>query len=202
MHDNNEAEVWDAFRTGSVQSYEHIYNTYAKQMYQFCRHYTSNHEMVEDCIQELFTELWERRDHLGQTDSIRFYLLRSIKRKLFRRMQAENKRKKREIEKSMEGFKAIPHPENSILADVGEQQMLTDLLNAINSLPARQREVLYLRYYHGLNFDELSELMDIPKKTAYNIVFIATNALRKQLNTGTNLNLAYLLCVLIRSANY
>src|SRR5690606_4311052 len=136
---NNDAEVWDAFRTGSVQSYEEIYNCYAKQMYQFCRHYTSEHEMVEDCIQELLTELWERRAHLGHTDSIKFYLLRSIKRKLFRRMQAEDKRKKREMENSLEGFKAIPHPETKILADAGERQMLTDLLNAINALPARQR---------------------------------------------------------------
>ncbi|WAC40385.1 RNA polymerase sigma factor [Pedobacter sp. SL55] len=75
------------------------------------------------------------------------------------------------------------------------------LITALNSLSFRQREVMYLRYYQDMSFDEISQIMEIPKKTAYNIVFIALDVLKKKLNLSSAKLLSLLATLLLNHTN-
>lgn len=176
-----ETDVWKKFKEGDVASFEYLYDNYSRQLYKYGCGFSFCQELVEDCIQELFSELWNRREKLSDTTSVKFYLLRSMRRMLFRKTQRDKKRQ--DIEYGFEGaFQHEISPESIYILDEEERGRQLLLAEVLNSLPFRQREVMYLRYYQNLSFDEIAELMDMTKKTAYNLVFIALESLRKKLN--------------------
>jgi RNA polymerase sigma factor (sigma-70 family) len=57
----------------------------------------------------------------------------------------------------------------------------TRLADAINQLTKRQREAIFLRYYHGLGNAEIAETMGISIQSFYNLTHEAIRALKKQL---------------------
>ena len=61
-----DAEIWDSFKSGSSEALEHIYRTYAKDLFNFGMKIKANSSLVEDAIQELFVELWSSPKKSGQ----------------------------------------------------------------------------------------------------------------------------------------
>jgi RNA polymerase sigma factor, sigma-70 family len=195
-----EEEVWYNFRQGDIGSFEWIYDQYAKLLFQYCKQYCNSQALVEDCIQELFTELWEKRANLGPTTSIKFYLLSSIRRKLARKLQQENKRHLFEGANELPAFQTIATPESILILSEEEKLLQATLLQAVNELPVRQREVLYLRYFQGLSFEEIAEITSLPRKTTYNIMYLALDTLRKKLSITSDIGfMTLLVSVLSRS---
>lgn len=198
MADISDEELWSRFRNGDVLSFEKIYDDYATTLFQYGRNYATNQAFVEDCVQELFTEIWEKRANLGTTTSIRFYLFSSIRRKIFRRLEQEKKRGEHE-KKNQLSFRSITTPESDLILNEEGKKIQHLLLEAVNSLPERQREVLFLRYYVGLSFDAITEMLGLPKKTAYNIIFKALETLRKKLNLKDDFPLEMVIALIISS---
>src|SRR5687768_14856374 len=80
--------LWDTFRRGGKDAFEALYHQYVDQLYNYGMHIILDRTVVEDSIQDLFLELWQRRQFLGDTDGIRFYLCKSLKRKILRKLKA------------------------------------------------------------------------------------------------------------------
>ena len=74
--------LWQAFRAGRQEAFEAIYQKYVRTLYNYGYNLTRNAAVVEDAIQDLFVYLHEHRSTLGQTDNIKYYLLRSLRRLL------------------------------------------------------------------------------------------------------------------------
>lgn len=174
----HEENLWYRLRNGEEDAFEQIYDQYADRLFQYGSRYTGDHELVEDCIQDLFIRIWEKRKSIGPTTSILYYLLASMRRSIFRKIRQENKR--HSLEHELFHIQVIPDPSASDF-DEEEKQIQALLLKAINKLPPRQREILYLRYYQGLSFDEITLMMSWSRKTAYNLVFKALKSIRENL---------------------
>jgi RNA polymerase sigma-70 factor, ECF subfamily len=66
-----------------------------------------------------------------------------------------------------------PHPERLI----EEHGVRSTVLEALRSLSPKLREAVVLRYFDGLSFKEMSEVLDCPQKTAESRVRLAHDAL-------------------------
>lgn len=80
-----------------------------------------------------------------------------------------------------EELKALPYEAEHILAEHAEQ-MAVLLGRLLESLTARQREVLYLRFYEGLSYEEIAEVSEVKVGRVYNIVYEALSQMRKLAN--------------------
>ena len=90
----NQQQVWDRFREGDDTAYSLIYKEYAHVMFSFGMRFTTDRELVKDCIQDIFVKLYSKRQQLNSTGSIKFYLLVAMKNELFNifRKNTTNKR--------------------------------------------------------------------------------------------------------------
>jgi len=55
-------------------------------------HFCYNRELVKDCIQELFTTIWNRREALSEIDSVKYYLFKSFRNLLVQHISNDRKR--------------------------------------------------------------------------------------------------------------
>ena len=176
----DEAAIWEAFKSGNESAFIYIYQTYFDALFTYGCQFTCNEEIVKDAIQDLFIELRKNRGRLGKTDSIKFYLYKSLKRAVIKACgQWYNRCEEINSEKTF-GF-SFSHEQILIERQLDEEK--TEKLNkAIQSLPPRKREVIYYFYYEGLSYQQIQELMEMSHvRSARNLLYKAVDFLREQI---------------------
>jgi RNA polymerase sigma factor (sigma-70 family) len=175
----SDKKLWKNLKNGDSKALEQIYRTYFSELYSYGKKFTKDENNVEDCIQELFIELWNRREKLSETDAIKPYLLVSLKRKIFHSVKKIRKSTDTELEESF--FEAeLSIDQILINSEIGEEQK-SKLNQAFSQLSARQKEILYLKYYSEMDYDEISKIMDLNYQSARNLVSRALTKLSKHI---------------------
>jgi RNA polymerase sigma factor (sigma-70 family) len=182
LKQEEELNYWNQFRQGDQTAYAALYQSYVQILYQYCSQFTVDKPLIKDCIHDLFVELWRNRKTLGDTTSVRFYLMASIKRKLVRYINTQQKNTSNEDVPVEYWHIHTPSHENDMISNE-EYQFTYDHLNvALGTLPKRQREAIYLKFYMDMNNQEIAELMKINIQSVYNLVFGALTNLKRNMN--------------------
>ena len=177
---SSDIELWIAFKNGDKKSFSELFRRYYSLLFRYGSKLCQDPDLLEDCIQELFLELWQSRS-ATQVQSVKAYLLRALKYKIFKLNRNEKARQMSEISDEM-AFELSP--ENFLINKQEDKQKLVIIIEAIQQLPNRQREIVYLKLYHGLSYDELSEVMQINYQAARNLFYQAIKSLRNILVNG------------------
>jgi RNA polymerase sigma factor (sigma-70 family) len=181
----NEELLWNQFRSGDEIAFASLYREYVQVLYHYCTHFANDRALIKDCIHDLFVELWKHRQNIGPTTSVRFYLMASIKRKVVRHLTAELKLVSQDdVMNNRRGSGewvpgADSSHEHALIAREEDSHVNDCLHRAIQQLPRRQREAVYLRYYENMSNEEISTLMHINIQSVYNLIFGALSNLKK-----------------------
>jgi len=172
------SKIWSSFKKGEDWAVSFIYSENAEKLYHYGLKFTPDNALVEDVLQDLFAELIKNRKSLGDTDNILFYLLKSFKRKMLRKIQTE---KRYDLKEKMEAYNfevTWPVEHDIILGEASEQKSRM-LLNALNELTPRQKEVIYLRFTKELDYNEVAGMLDISVESCRNLISKAISTLKK-----------------------
>ena len=180
FHNAKDSFIWDKFREGNANAFEMIYERNIKVLANYGRRLCQDDEIVKDAIQDMFVDIWRNRANLGATDSIKFYLLKAYRRNLIRKINASKRYSSHEEEHTFDGAIELSHDVAIVEAEM-EQETIAQLNKMLNTLPSRQKEAVFLRFYGGLNYTEISETMGINQQSAHNMVFRALSILREKM---------------------
>lgn len=175
----DEEALWNQFRSGDEVAFAQLYREYVQVLYHYCTHFASDKALIKDCIHDLFVELWKHRQNIGPTTSVRYYLMASIKRKLVRHLTAEQKISSQDDVQTDLLPGCDPSHETALIAYEEDSHVNECLQKAIDKLPRRQREAVYLRFYQNMSNEEISTLMQINIQSVYNLIFGALSNLKK-----------------------
>ena len=142
MEKNFDYEIWEYFRKGDEKSFSYVFDTYHLQLFEYGQRFTKDEHLVKDSIQDLFFELARKKQKLSPTNNILFYLLKSIRQKIM-----VNLKKKGTI--TQEEDYQINEFRLYYSTDIDQQEKelrLNQLAEAINQLPPRQKEAIYLKF--------------------------------------------------------
>ncbi len=175
----NNPPLWNMLRAGSGDAFEQIFRHYYPSLLNYGLRFNKDDEEVKDCIQILFMNIWERKAFLGNSDSIRNYLLASLRRLILKRAKANP------MTIALDDDESLFHVELSVEMKMIHDQTLKEnvlsLQNAIQNLPARQKEALYLRFYNDQSFGEIALIMNISTRAVYKLIYKALDALNEEL---------------------
>ncbi len=172
--------LWQSLKNDDRQALAVIYKRHVKELHRYGRHFSLDEAEVSDCLHDLFVELWQKRAQLASDiDNIRFYLIKSLRNRLLR---LADKQKRIVLSEDMANYSFDFERAHDVelMQNEDEQQQITQLNQALNSLSPRQREALFLRFYQNLSYDEVANIMNVEQQSAYNLVFRAVESLRKQ----------------------
>ena len=177
----SDASLWKDFLEGDIIAYEHIYRTYFATLYNYGYKICSEESLVLESIQELFITLLEKRTKLSETDSIKFYLFKSLKTTLIRTLANQKKRKEKEYNQAFEvSFYFDENCDSSI-----QEERIEKLKQALEILSPRQKEAITLRFYDNLSFEEIAEIMNIGIGSVYKIIYKGIDNLKKKVNLNS-----------------
>ncbi len=171
--------VWKAFKNGNRKAFDYIFEKYSRMLYAYGMRLTRNAAVVEDCIQDLFVELWNKRGNLGDTTSIRFYLMKSIRRRIVKVISKEvqNATAAQNVASSEEYIDFSC--EFIMIEQESDLLRRQKLQQAVDQLTKRQKEAIYLRYYEQMTYESIAAVMNLTIESTYALIGKAINVLRQ-----------------------
>jgi RNA polymerase sigma factor (sigma-70 family) len=174
-------QLWQQLKDGREDALERVYREHVDALLRYGYQFTTDVSLIEDCVHDLFVNLWRNRQGLGENDSIRPYLLVALRRRIMRQTQRGQKTQHAPDAESMD-FAAVPSIDEAIIGQEISEEQAAQIKSAMEQLSKRQREALYLKYYEGMSYEEICEALDINYQSVRNLVFAGIKALRKYLS--------------------
>lgn len=175
----SQKQLFELIKTDDINAISFIYFKHADNLYRYGLKFTSNEQLVEDCLHDLFLELITKRYSLNVRNDIRYYLFRAFRNNLLRMLSREERLLKRPSE---EIFDALCRIESMSFDEAEITQDKTELISALQQLSIRQREAIYLRFMNGLEYDEIAMIMKMEIESCRNTIYRAIKSLRKNLS--------------------
>src|SRR5690349_5954376 len=111
-----------SFKKGDKAAFASIYKEYVRSLLSYGYKVTSNRSLIEDSIQDLFVELWQNRERISETTSIKFYLFQALRYKINRNKKVNDRVDFRDIEELPDVLNYSSHESFLISMEVQSHQ--------------------------------------------------------------------------------
>lgn len=133
-------------------------------------------QLIEDVIQDLLVHLWLHRTSINETPSVKFYLIKAFRHRMLKTIKplSDETALTDEYDHMLPEFSC----EESWIGHENDLALKKKVRTAIHQLPARQQEVIYLRFFQNLMPEEIAGLLAINAQSVSNIIQRALSNLR------------------------
>jgi RNA polymerase sigma factor (sigma-70 family) len=167
---NQWIEVWKRFRLGDRFAFSEIYEEFADVLFAYGIKITSDRELVKDCIQDLFFNIYRYNIKLQQPEYLEFYLFRSLKNDIIRKIKNKNQQSSL-TDENVVLFDLKFLAEHDSHDPESEELRIEALRKILQTISPQKREMLFLKFSTGLNYAEIGEIVgmkaDAVKKQVY-----------------------------------
>ncbi|MBZ5856917.1 RNA polymerase sigma factor [Flavihumibacter profundi] len=174
----NDEILWRGMMDGDREMFLALYRKYYHSLLFIGLKKIRDPHLVKDAIQQQFMYLWEKRGTIQEAKSVRAYLINSFLRKLAADWIKTEKSTRLEVAWSNVAHEPLPSPEENLIANQDQRQLHEYLMHNINALPARQKELIVMKFYEGLNYDEIVQKTGLAHRTVYNKIHEALKKLK------------------------
>ena len=171
LHEDN--ALIKQIKSGNYDAFTLLYNKYIRQLTQYGLKFNTDLPVIQDCLHDVFVWLWSNRHKLEIHHSVKSYLFKAVRTSILHILEKNNKL--RTLEDNEYNFDLELSPESLMLQNENRKQIESLLCK----LTARQKEVIYLRYYEGLNFEDIAQNMNLSVKASYKLMGRAIATLRE-----------------------
>jgi RNA polymerase sigma-70 factor (ECF subfamily) len=169
---NTDEQLVLAFQGGSREAFEELFERYREPVYRFFRRRLDHPGRAEELAQECFLALLQNAARYEPRTSFRSYLYGIAMNLVF----AERRKAGREVSENERLDERLDRSEGKATTDAGIW-----VRDALENLPKDEREILMLREYEQLSYEEIGGLMRLPVNTVRSRLFRARIAMKEQL---------------------
>ena len=146
---------------------------YGPKLRAYALQITRCHASAEDVLQEAFVSFWRRRESVREPMT---YLYRSVRNMAMNWRRSESRRR---------GYEGSAPPGRGVLTPAAAAERAErheHIRGALAGLPQSQREVVALKVWSDMTFDQISAVMSIPRSTAHATYRTAMGVLYERLD--------------------
>ena len=177
-----DADVVRRILDGEGELFELLVERYRVRLYRFVQRFTNDAEDARDVTQDVFLKVYGALDSYDPKYKFSTWLFRiagnaaidHLRRRRIRALPLELPPDEEGGERRVEPKELRPDP----YEDLARRRLRTALDEAIERLPDDYRELISLRHYGELPYEEIAELKGMPLGTVKNKLFRARQALR------------------------
>ncbi len=172
-------KLWNKLKAGDEKSFSLLFEKYYGDLINYGNSFSPFAEKVQDCVQDVFADIWLYRESLQEPNVVKAYLLSSVRKRITRLYERDHIFKKITTTDSIE-FLFDFSVEHELIDDEATAERVLYLNKLLNDLPGRQKEALFLRYNQGLTVEQIAEMLDVNYQSASNLLHRGLLTLRKE----------------------
>jgi RNA polymerase sigma factor (sigma-70 family) len=164
---------------GDYKVFTTLYETHVVQLTSYAFKFTADIQIIEDSIHDIFVWLWNHRSQLEITHSIKAYLFKCVRTSILHKVKKQKKVVFFDEADDNNVFAFFNNGEAKSHDTETHFTLKERLCGVLGLLTCKQKEVIYLRFYQGLSFDEIADNMELSTKACYKLMGRAIAELRK-----------------------
>lgn len=174
---SSDPEIVSAIRRGDEQAFEQTFRTYYPRLCNYACTMLKDEEESEEVVQTVFLTIWEKREDLEITLSLKSYLYRAVHNHCLNRFKHANVRE--------------AHKDHTLYVSSGSYDSVTEVIHAseleeriekaVSTLPEQCQKAFRLSRFEELKYQEIADQLGISIKTVENQIGKALKILRAEL---------------------
>lgn len=183
MQNHDDKRLLEEFRNNNLEAFELFFKTNQPQMVAYANKFLDDWETSRDIVQEIFLNLWENKNTIEITSSLRSYLftavrnqcVNNIKHKIIIQKHTDNTLARfRELE--LNYYQSDETHHKLFESEIGKK-----IEESVNNLPDQCRITFELSRYQGLKSHEIAKKMDVSVRTVETQIYRALKVLKETL---------------------
>jgi len=172
--ENQEIKVCESIRNGDKHAFESLFKTYYKILCSYANQIIADSDNSEEIVQEMFFQLWQKRDFFFIETSLKSYLFRAIHNSCL------NHIKHNKIKQAYSNNFIHQNETSGSQYLLDESEELRVLIGkAVEKLPPERKKVFMMIRYEERKYQEVADILGISVKTVENQMGKAMQFLRE-----------------------
>ncbi len=172
-----DSDLIDAIVLQDKKMFEVLYKQHYKQLFAIAYRYVGRPEAAEEIVHDVFINIWNKGRQLKIEHSLKSYLIKSIINTSLNLIKKE----KLDMEKRLKYISEQEEFTDEETTKDAEEALLKGLESALELLPEKCRQVMYLSRFGKLKQQEIAAQMNISIKTVKNHLTYGFQKLREHL---------------------
>ena len=157
-----EEDLGQLIKEGNALAFDMAFKQYRELLFRHAYSILRDMDDTEDVVQEVYTDLWEKRELIPDSVSISSYLYRMTRNRVLNKLKHE-----KVIDKYLEHAVYQRKIELQFSDQwVLEKELATIIETEIKKLPQRMQEIFLLSRQEGLSHKEIASLLQITEGTS------------------------------------
>ncbi len=172
--------ILKALKEDDEKPLNHLFTFYYNRLYRVGVRWCADGSLTEECIQDVFLDLWLYRQSLGTILSLENYLKISLRRRIFKKLK--------KIDPLSISHNFDPETTPSVLTTAAYETILIEqqtdaiakqnLLNAMATLTPKQREIIHLKYFEELSYKDIADKTGVDTGALYKLLHDAVKKMK------------------------
>lgn len=169
----DDKKLFDAIKNNPETAFKVVYEEYFFKLTQFIARMSHDHDLAEEIVQLTMVKVWEQRDRIILTTSLKAYLYKISYNEYLMYLRQKSK---------------FPNIESTVIEAIDEIEdeqdnhlLLEKIRLEIDKLPPKCREVFILSKVKGMKYKEIAEELNISTKTIENHMTKALKIIRNSI---------------------
>ena len=172
------------YLSGDRGAISQLIDRHSNRVRDYIRMMVKDHDLADDILQETFIKAVQVIDDGRYADTGKFlsWMLRIAHNKVIDYFRSQKSAKT--VNESESGYNVLGtlrFADSSVEDRLISEQIALDVRRLVDHLPQEQREVVMLRYYSGLSFQDIAEQTNVSINTALGSMRYALINLRKMI---------------------
>ena len=182
--------ILNALKEDDDKPLNHLFEFYYNRLYRAGLRWCADGSLTEECIQDVFLDLWLYRQSLGTILSLENYLKISLRRRIFKKLKQIDP-----LSPALRDFPSVnistnfdPEMTPTVLSTESYETILiqqqTDdlskqrLVKALEMLSPKQRDIIHLKYFEALSYKDIADKTGVEIGTLYKLLHDAVKKLK------------------------
>ncbi len=184
MKQLDEENLYNSFRKGNIEAFEHLYKMYQPRLFAYVINMVKVSDTAKDIVQESFMSFWENRTNIHTDYSVISYLFKIVHSNCLKYLRRNSimcnfsdltDLKLKEIEMN------YYNPEKNIFNNIYLKDLENIYANSIEKLPEKCKEIFILNKNHHLSVAEIANQLGLSLRTVENQIYRATKILKEEM---------------------
>ena len=166
-YSNEEQEWLKRIKNGDKEAMKLLYRKYKNLLFGMIVSILKDREEAEDCLQEVFTQIWEKADYFDSEKGRAYsFIVTMARNKAIDRTRSKQFKQADIADNTINDSTIIPESDEKNPHEAMEfRERAAIVRSALQKIPEKERELLIVSYYKGLSQSQIAEKMDIPLGT-------------------------------------
>ena len=170
----DDAQLSISIKNGNQKAFKEFFDKHYSDLYRFMRSRGMSHDEAKDLIQKAFVMIWEKRDGIDETKSLRSYLFTIAYTRMLNHVEYQSKFKDEVIPGN--------HSEdNSTRNSLDYKELIQVIRKIISDMPEKRGMVFDLCFMQEFTYKETADALNVSPKTVENHMALAFKDLRARL---------------------